>query len=516
MNARRLLRLIRVVAGAIAVTGPVAGSAKARQAEPAETSSHTAHTAQTTHAAQPPPTTATGQTAPRGSDPPSVTLGEDSTLQGLLRDALARRPEMKQAHAALAAAATRGPQARVLPDPALSLGIQNDGFRAIQVGKMETSWLYIVASQTLPWFGKRDLREAVADTAAKQDAATLSRTELSLRAELTRAYLDLLLAREELTLLARLEALWLQSEGAARARYEAGEGPQSDLLRAQLERARLKQRRFGAEAEETRRREALNSLRGHSPDEAIPTTLPLLALADPVIPDLDKALAEARAQSPELARARFAMEEAAKSRELARKETLPDVTLLAGVMPRGGLEPMWQAGVSFTVPVWSRERQSHLVDENTHRLASAEASHDALERLLLQRVRERVRLLEAATESNGLYRQGILVQSEATMTSTLAQYRVGRVAFTAVLEAVAAYVNDVDGFLQSIVGAQKLALGLVEMSFDDPGGGGGLGAPAMAGPTSPVSATGAAARSGGAREAAPAAGAAPRPGMGGM
>lgn len=456
--------------------------------------------------------------APRAStSPPSIDLGDDPTLQALLREALAHRPEMKQAHAAVAAAATRGPQARVLPDPTLALGIQNDGFRSIQVGKMETSWLYIVGSQTLPWFGKRDLRQEVAETAAKQDAAALSRTELSLRAEITRAYLDLLLAHEELSLLARLEALWLQSEGAARARYEAGEGPQSDLLRAQLERARLKQRRFSAEAEEARRREALNSLRGHAPDDAISATLPLLALADPVVPDLDNALADAKAQSPELARAAVAMEEAAKSRELARKETLPDVTLLAGVMPRGGLEPMWQAGVSFTVPVWSRERQSHLVAENTHRLASAEASRDALERLLLQRVRERVRLLEAARESNDLYRQGILVQSEATMNSTLAQYRVGRVAFTAVLEAVAAYVNDVDGFLQSIVGAQKLAIGLVEMSFDDPGGGGGLGAPAMAGATSAVSASGSTAKGGGAREgAAPPAGAAPRPGMGGM
>ena len=65
----------------------------------------------------------------------------------------------------------RVPQVGALPDPVLSLGIQNDGFKEIQIGKMETSYYEIGLSQGIPWPGKRGLRTDVARIAA--DEATL-------------------------------------------------------------------------------------------------------------------------------------------------------------------------------------------------------------------------------------------------------------------------------------------------------------------------------------------------------
>ena len=41
----------------------------------------------------------------------------------------------------------RVPQAGALPDPVLSLGIQNDGFSEIMIGKMETSFYQVMLSQ---------------------------------------------------------------------------------------------------------------------------------------------------------------------------------------------------------------------------------------------------------------------------------------------------------------------------------------------------------------------------------
>ena len=49
-----------------------------------------------------------------------------------------------------------------------------------------------------------------------------------------------------------------------------------------------------------------------------------------------------------------------------------------------------------------------------------------------------------------LYRDGLLVQSQATSESTLAQYRVGRVTFASVLDANAGYVADKEGLLLAI------------------------------------------------------------------
>jgi outer membrane protein TolC len=410
-----------------------------------------------------------------------VALDADPVLRQLVAQALQRRPELEQAHAVVDAGRERVPQVGALPDPSVSFGIQNDGFTSIQVGRMETSWLFLMASQTFPWFGKRGLREDVAQSQAAEVETGLTRAELTIRAEVTRAYVDLVLARDEIDLLSRLETLWTQSEGAARTRYEAGDGAQSDLLRAQLERARLKQRRALLEAEERRRVDVLDRLRGEPAGAPVATGLHLLELADPIVPSLNQSVADAEARSPELKRAALQVQESRQATDLSRRELYPDVTVTAGVMPRGGLDPMWQAGVSLNLPVWSASKQRRQIAERQALTRGASAGREAINHLLAQRVSERVRLLGAMVESNRLYRSGILIQSEATVASTLAQYRVGRVPFASVLEAVAAYVNDIEGFLTSIVATQRIVIAMDEISLDEvvPAPAGGMGSPSM-------------------------------------
>jgi len=95
--------------------------------------------------------------------------------------------------------------------------------------------------------------------------------------------------------------------------------------------------------------------------------------------------------------------------------------------------------------------------------------------LLQLRVQERLTLLEALLETNRLYRSGLLIQSEATVSSTMTQYGVGRVTFASVLEALTGYVNDYNGFLESVASAQRLAIAQREVSLDPPA----LAAPGM-------------------------------------
>ncbi len=186
----------------------------------------------------------------------------DPVLERLVSEALESRPELRQARSLVRAAEERVPQVGRLPDPILTLGIQNDGFNGLQIGTMETSYWQVMATQPLPWPGKLGLKADAAGLEARAAGASLERVRLTVEADVRRAYLDLLLVRDRLQLLARLEALWAQSEGLAKSRYEVGEGPQSDLLRAQLERTRLRQRRAAREAAALRRIQALNRRRG--------------------------------------------------------------------------------------------------------------------------------------------------------------------------------------------------------------------------------------------------------------
>jgi outer membrane protein, heavy metal efflux system len=411
-------------------------------------------------------------------------LPTDPVLSQLIEESLAARPELRQADAAARAERERIPQAGALPDPVLSLGIENDGFEEIMVGKMESSFYEVMVSQGLPWPGKRGLRTDVARLAADEAGASLARARLTTESDVRRAYLDLLLTRDRLDLLSRLDEIWKTSAGFARTRYEAGDGAQSDVLRAQLEQNRLRQRRFALAAQERATVQTLNRLRGRPVDEPIATTTKVRDLPLVELPAPEVAVADALARSPELAQARLQAKRADTSLALAKRERFPDFNVNAGIMPRGGFEPMWKAGISVNLPVWSYRKQNKAVAENEQRAEASASGAEAIEQILRLRVADRAAAHRGFFETARLYREGLLVQSRATADSTLAQYRVGKVTFASVLEANAGYIADEDGFLAAIADAQRIAIDAAAVSLDPiavGGGGGGMATGAMPG-----------------------------------
>jgi outer membrane protein, heavy metal efflux system len=443
-------------------------------------------------------------------------LPTDPVLSQLIEESLAARPELRQADAAARAERERVPQAGALPDPVLFLGIENEGFEEITVGKMEASFYEVMVSQGLPWPGKRGLRTDVARLAASEAGAALSRARLTTEADVRRAYLDLLLTRDRLDLLSRLDEIWKTSAGFARSRYEAGEGAQSDVLRAQLEQNRLRQRRFALAAQERAAVQALNRLRGRPVDDPIATSATVRDLPVVELPATDVAVADALARSPELAQARLGAARAGKSLALAKRERFPDFNINAGIMPRGGFEPMWKAGVSVNLPVWSYRKQNKAVAENEQRAEASASGAEAIEQVLRLRVADRASAYRAFSETARLYREGLLVQSRATAVSTLAQYRVGKVTFASVLEANAGYIADEDGYLAAVADAQRVAIEAAAVSLDPiaaGGGGGGMPTGAMPGAGASGGAGGGASAGAGAPAASASSGASMNSGM---
>jgi len=435
---------------------------------------------------------------------PPVPLDADPALRGLVEESLSRRPELRQADALVRAERERVSQAGAWQDPMLTLGIQNDGFNGLQIGTMETSYWQVMVTQPIPWPGKSGLRSEVASSGVLLAEASVSRARLTAEADVRRAYLDLLLVRDRLALQARLEALWQKAEGLSRHRYESGEGAQSDILRAQLERNRLRQRRWALEAEERARVQAVNRLRAHPLEEPLPTTASVAGLGLPVVPGVEAAQADAEQRSPELRLARLQAQRATSQVALARRERWPDVSVTAAIMPRGSLDPMWAAGLSFTLPIFSGSKQSRALAESEARAAASDGGVETVQQVLQLRVQERQVLLGSLVESAGLYQGGLLIQSQATVDSTMSQFQVGRVSFASVLEAVGGVLADEEGFLQAVAAAWRVAIAAGEVSLESPGGGasgmpGGAvpGAGATGGSGGGMSSGGAAAPAGG-------------------
>lgn len=433
--------------------------------------------------------------APALASPPSsiTDTTPDPLLASLLQQALAQNPELTKVQALTEAERERIPQAKALPDPSLSLGLQNDGFKRLEIGRMENSYYQVALSQGLPWPGKRGLRGDVARLGAEALEAQSTRTRLSLEADVKRAYASLLLVRSQLRLLETQAVFLQQGEAIARTRYEVGQGAQADLLRAQLERTRLNQARFSLQSEERSALAALNRLRAEASDTPIPTQRSFEELGTPAPLHPLEVQSKAEETSPELRTAALGVSQAERSLDLAKLDRRPDFAMTAALMPRGGLDPMWGLGVSISLPVWSRQKQHRAVAEQEHRRRAQGADLEGQKLLLRQRIQERAAQMDAALETLSLYRSGLLVQSEASFRATLAQYEAGRAPFLSVLESLKGWVADQSGLLQTQ--AQALAIQIAQEELN-PGPTPAIGATTLT--AAPMAAGGGGAKSSGA------------------
>lgn len=401
---------------------------------------------------------------PQAAPEAAANTTKDPLLQALIQEALDRNPDLARTRTLIEAEKERIPQSKALPDPSLALGLQNDGFKGLQVGKMETSYYQVMLTQPLPWPGKRGLRGEIASLGAEASRSVFARTRLGLIADVKRAYVGLLLVRGQKSLLEQQTLIWQKASDLTQVRYEVGQGSQADLLRAQLEQSRLRQSGLALQFEERVRVATLNRLRG-APSDAIITTSADLAGLLPENPPAAAWIERAEKESPELQAARIGVRQAERSLDLAKRDRWPDFAVSAGLMPRGSLDPMWQVGFSVSLPVWSRQKQQRAVSEQEIRRRASGSEAEGVQNLLTQRIRERNAQLEAALETIRLYREGLLVQSEASFQAALAQYEAGRAPFLSVLEALNGWIADRGGYLQAIAQAQAIQIAQEELNL---------------------------------------------------
>ncbi|MGE0453306.1 MAG: TolC family protein [Vicinamibacteria bacterium] len=392
---------------------------------------------------------------------PASPAQEDPQLAALIEEALARSPELQAAQAAADAALERPAQAQALPDPMLSLGYTNDGW-GISLGDEPMTRLELMARQSLPWPGKRDLRGRVAQSEALAVDAGVARARLSLEASVRRAYAELLLARQLLSLVAEQSEALREIERVARARYGVGQGAQQDVLRAQTEVTRIEQQRIEQATNERLKLAELNQLLARPIDAAVGPGIPL-ALDREARP-LDALVAATLEKSPELRAAAALVERERLAGALARKDFKPDFQLQAGYMNRGGLDPMWQAGVGVNLPVRRKQREA-AVAESQARLRGAERRIESLRLLLRLRSEERAALLRSIEEQVVLFGSGVIPQDEMSVEAAVANYRAGKVPFITVLEALGSLYGDRGAQLRLLAAHRTIRASLEEASL---------------------------------------------------
>jgi cobalt-zinc-cadmium efflux system outer membrane protein len=387
---------------------------------------------------------------------------EDATLSALVAEALAANPDLRVAEQLALAARQRPAQVSARPDPWLGLGYTNEGWSP-SLGQMVDSNLAFVAGQSLPWPGKLRLRGQIASREADEVAQQLARAQLGVAASVRRAYYSLLQARAIEDLTREQADVWRQIEGVARARYSVGQANQQDVLRTQVELTRIGQVLAEQSAEAAVRVAEINRLLDRPAETPLATTATLVG-SEPAAA-LGGEIERLGARSPERATAGIALDRARLAVLLAKKEYRPDFSVQGGYMNRGGLDPMWQAGVSVNLPL-NRKRRESAVAEAEALLGATQARLSAVDIKLRLRTQERLAQLEAAQKTAALYGEGIVPQDRMSVEAAVASYETGRVPFVTVLEALTTLYGDRVTLVRLLASQSRLRASLEEASLE--------------------------------------------------
>lgn len=401
----------------------------------------------------------------------------------LLASALRTNPGLQRLEALREAEKARVPQAGALPDPELSLGIQRKAAMDVTVpnpvmedmplmGTLPSSTEYsLMATQSLPWPRKREMRTAMAQAGLRRQEAELAKGRMDLEAQVQEGLLAWLRLDAERKLQAEQERLWAPAVEGARRRLEVGQGSQSDLIQALMARTRLAQRQLELEAQAENQRSALERLAGLSL-EGLPLATALDALPRPQRPELAVAQEDAQRRSPEWAASQGDLDQSEKALNLGRLDLRPDLRFTAGLMKEPGMGTGWKAEVGFALPVFSSRKQRQVVGQRQAEHRAAGFSRAELKLNLEQSLRERLRIWELGERQLRLFDEALLPQGELAVQSLLAQFEGGRTSFSAVLEAFNSQLKDHTARLDLLHRLHRLSVAQERVSLESPVSGG--------------------------------------------
>jgi outer membrane protein TolC len=323
----------------------------------------------------------------RGEEPPLTADGSAALDRAaLIRAVLARNPSAAAAQAAVRAGDARAQTAGSFADPSLSYQVAPqslwDGPR---------SGHRVELAQPIAAWGKRGLARSAARGDADAARFELGAVRLDLALAASLLYDDYYLAARSLAVNAAHRALLEELRAAALARYEAGEAPKQAPLAAELEAARLEHREIELQTAQRVTAAQLNALLHRAPGAALPP--PPETLATPLASAL---LAEDAAERPELQAAAARAEARSAAAELAHRERIPDLKLMAGY------DGMWDApemrpmlGVEVELPLQRGKRRAAIAEADALREQAAAEREGAQSEAALTVAIARERFAEA-------------------------------------------------------------------------------------------------------------------------
>lgn len=361
----------------------------------------------------------------------------EAVLLGTVLDAVERaNPRLDAARSSARAARARVSTLTRPPDPQLQFGWMNyqlPGLTPMPVLGMTQLQLM----QMVPVAGKLRLAGLAGSARADASATRVADVSFDLRARAAMVFYDIYAVDGTLGVANDTRRLLQDISAIASTMYQVGDGRQADVLKADVELARMQEEIIRMETMRTTMTARLDALLVAAPDA--PVGSPRLPLFPAEPPALDSLTRLAEQNRPMIRAGALDVDAADASARLAAREIWPDlqVGLQYGRQPSmdGVPQRMGSLMVAATLPIFAKSRQLQMREEANAMRAMAAADLAAMRAETRGAVGESHASLMRARRLATLYRTSVLPQAAATVTSSLASYRVGTVNFMTLLDA---------------------------------------------------------------------------------
>ncbi len=370
-------------------------------------------------------------------------LGENATLDDYIHYALLNNAGLRAAFDRWKAALERVAPARTLPDPRFTYANYIKEVET-RVGAQEHKF---GLTQTIPWFGKLDLRGKIAVQSAMAVQQNYEDKKLNLIYRINKIYHEYCYLTQAINITKDNVMLLTHFESVARAKYRGGVGLQSAVIKAQVELGKLEDQ-LSSLQDLTRPVAAKLNMALNRPSHL---TLP----APKEIPTGESNITNnelyllLRTQNPKLKAFDFLAAKEDLAVKLAKKNYFPDVTLGVDYIDTvsrtdinpddNGKDPLI-AKLSVNVPIWQRKYNA-LTKEAKARHRSVIRERKENENSLIADLEIALYKLRDADRKINLYGNTLLPKAEQNVKIT-------QLAFS----------SDKAGFLD-LIDSQRILLG---------------------------------------------------------
>ena len=393
--------------------------------------------------------------------------GSVLTLDVAITKALAGNPGLAEIKARAEALAAVPEQAGALPDPTVNVGLLNVPTSSFNLHQEDMTMMEMGVSQTIPFPGKRALREKVAEHEAMASAESVEEARLRLTRDVKLNWWRLFYYDRTLKLLNEAEGFFQQLIDIAQANYKVGKGAQQEVMMAQLELSKLKGETLDFLGQRGAESAKLNALL----DRDVGTPLIIPSETTFKLPEL----AGAKLQDKSLlARPLFAqhgrMLEAAKAKvELAQSDFYPDFTVGGGYAfrqntPTGqGRSDFASVQLSMNVPIYANHKQAKAVDQRKSELLQEQYALKDEHHKIQAEIEAKTSEYQQTRKKLLLLEHEILPQAQQAVDSLLSGYQVSQKGFSDLLRTQLSYFQYQIQYWQALTNTQQI---LAELSAE--------------------------------------------------